>query len=82
KLCDGTRDYRLKLPLSTVTIRRRLCEAKLSARIPRKVPLLNKRHVLKRIQFAKEHIDWPKEKWQNILWTDEMLQYNTRHKLN
>ena len=61
----------LKLPVSTVTIRRRLCEANLSARSPRKVPLLKKRHVLKRIQFAKEHIDWPKEKWRNILWTDE-----------
>ena len=61
----------LRLPVSTVTIRRRLCEAKLPARSPRKVPLLKKRHVLKRIQFAKEHIDWPKQKWRNILWTDE-----------
>lgn len=53
----------LKLP---VTVRRRLCEANLLARSPRKVP-----HVLKGIQFAKEHIHWPKEKWRNILWTDE-----------
>lgn len=58
----------LKLPVSTVTIRRRLCEAKLTARSPRKVPLLKK---WKGYKFAKEHIDWPKEKWHNILWTDE-----------
>uniref|UniRef100_A0A8C6T6Z0 Transposase Tc1-like domain-containing protein n=1 Tax=Neogobius melanostomus TaxID=47308 RepID=A0A8C6T6Z0_9GOBI len=60
----------LKLPVSTVTVRRCLCEANLFARSPRKVPLLQKRHVLKRIQFSKEHINWPKEKWRNILWTD------------
>uniref|UniRef100_A0A3Q3IHN1 Transposase Tc1-like domain-containing protein n=1 Tax=Monopterus albus TaxID=43700 RepID=A0A3Q3IHN1_MONAL len=61
----------LESPVSTVTVRRRLCEANLFSRIPRKVPLLKKRHVQKRLQFAKEHINWPKEKWRNILWTDE-----------
>uniref|UniRef100_A0A4W4HR81 Transposase Tc1-like domain-containing protein n=1 Tax=Electrophorus electricus TaxID=8005 RepID=A0A4W4HR81_ELEEL len=58
--------------VSTMTIRRHLCEANLLARSPHKVPLLKKRHVLKRLQFAREHMDWPKEKWRNILWTDEM----------
>uniref|UniRef100_A0A3Q3KH46 Transposase Tc1-like domain-containing protein n=1 Tax=Monopterus albus TaxID=43700 RepID=A0A3Q3KH46_MONAL len=57
----------LELPVSTVTVRRRLCEANLFSRIPRKVPLLKKRYVQKRLQFAKEHINWPKEKWRNIL---------------
>uniref|UniRef100_A0A3Q3MVX3 Transposase Tc1-like domain-containing protein n=1 Tax=Mastacembelus armatus TaxID=205130 RepID=A0A3Q3MVX3_9TELE len=59
----------LELPVSTVTVRRHLCEANLFSRIPRKVPLLKKR------QFAKEHINWPKEKWRNILWTDETCMY-------
>uniref|UniRef100_A0A3Q2XW73 Transposase Tc1-like domain-containing protein n=1 Tax=Hippocampus comes TaxID=109280 RepID=A0A3Q2XW73_HIPCM len=63
--------HSLQLPLTAVTVRRRLCEANLFSRIPRKVPLLQKRHVQKRLQFAKEHINWPKEKWRNILWTDE-----------
>uniref|UniRef100_A0A3Q3MBK0 Transposase Tc1-like domain-containing protein n=1 Tax=Mastacembelus armatus TaxID=205130 RepID=A0A3Q3MBK0_9TELE len=52
----------LELPVSTVTVRRRLGEANLFSRIPRKVP---------RLQFAKEHINWPKEKWRNIVWTHE-----------
>uniref|UniRef100_A0A3Q3VP25 Transposase Tc1-like domain-containing protein n=1 Tax=Mola mola TaxID=94237 RepID=A0A3Q3VP25_MOLML len=53
----------LELPVSTVTVRRRLCEANLFTRIPRKVPLLKKRHVQKRLQFAKEHINWPLQSW-------------------
>ncbi|KAJ8349552.1 hypothetical protein SKAU_G00246820 [Synaphobranchus kaupii] len=61
----------LKLPVSAVTVRRRLIEAKLSARSPRKAPLLKKWHVQNRLKFAKEHINWPKKKWRNILWTDE-----------
>ncbi len=44
----------LKLPVSTVTIRRRLCEAKLSAGSPPQSPIVEK---MKSLQFAKEHID-------------------------
>lgn len=61
----------LELPVSTVTIRRRLAEAKLLAHSPRKVPLLTKRHVSNRLKFAKMHVGWSKEKWRNVLWSDE-----------
>lgn len=61
----------LNLNVSTVTIRRRLLEANLKARSPRKVPLLSKRHLKNRLKFANDHLTWPKTKWRNILWTDE-----------
>ena len=63
----------LELPVTAMTGRRRLCEANLFTRVPRKVLLLKKAEqvVRNRLQFAKEHINWPKEKWRNILWTDE-----------
>uniref|UniRef100_A0A3Q3JD62 Transposase Tc1-like domain-containing protein n=1 Tax=Monopterus albus TaxID=43700 RepID=A0A3Q3JD62_MONAL len=71
KLSRALYCYLMKQLWNTVTVRSRLCEANLFSRIPRKVPLLKKWHVQKRLQFAKEHINWPKEKWRNILWTDE-----------
>lgn len=61
----------LSLEISDVTIRRRLLDQNLSARSPRKVPLLGKRHIKARLEFAKSHLNWPVSKWRNILWTDE-----------
>lgn len=61
----------LDLPIAPSTIRKRLIEAELRARIPRKVPLLTARNIRKRLSFAKIHVNWPLEKWRNILWTDE-----------
>lgn len=61
----------LQSSVITVTVKRRLCKAKLWTRRPRKVPWLKKGYVLKRLQLAKEHIDWAKEKWCIIMRTDE-----------
>lgn len=60
----------LGLSVSSVTIRRRLLEHNLCARSPRKVLMLTKKQVAARFKFAKAHINWPPEKWRNILWTD------------
>lgn len=61
----------LELETSTSTIRRRLMEAELYGRSPRKVPHLSKKNIAKRLKFASEHIIWPLSKWRNILWIDE-----------
>lgn len=61
----------LNLNLSESRVRRRLIQANLTARSPRKVPLLSKRHLNNRLKFAKSHLNWPVHKWRNVLWTDE-----------
>ena len=33
--------------------------------------MLSTKHVRNRIEFAKQHLDWPVSKWRKILWTDE-----------
>ena len=37
----------------------------------RRVPLLKPVHVQARLKFAREHLDDPKEDWENVLWSDE-----------
>lgn len=61
----------LNVQASLETVRRHLREHNLVAYNPRKVPLLTRKHVAKRMKFAREHLDWPEEKWKNILWSDE-----------
>uniref|UniRef100_A0A665UXN1 Transposase Tc1-like domain-containing protein n=1 Tax=Echeneis naucrates TaxID=173247 RepID=A0A665UXN1_ECHNA len=65
----------LGLPVSTVTIRQHLCEAKLPARSPRKVPFKKKKKdVLKRLEFAKQHTDC-----KIVLFGSENTELKPRH---
>lgn len=57
--------------VSSRTIRRRLVGFGLRGRFPRKKPFLNKKQRVKRLQWAKEHIDWTEAQWKQVIWSDE-----------
>lgn len=53
------------------TVRRRLQAAGLHGRRPVKKPLLSLKNRKARVKFAKEHIGWTREQWNNVIWSDE-----------
>jgi transposase len=57
--------------LSVSTIRRRLQEVHIRKWRAAKRPRLNKGHVAKRLQWAKEHRQWTVEDWEKVGWSDE-----------
>jgi hypothetical protein len=59
------------ISVSSITIRRRLSGFGLKGRIPRKKTYLNLRQRKKRVQWAKEHINWSENQRKQIIWSDE-----------
>lgn len=57
--------------VTSQTVRNRLREQGIRARIPAKGPILTREHRIHRLQFARDHRDWTAENWANILFTDE-----------
>lgn len=56
---------------SKYTVRRRLITFGLKARIPRRKPLVNVQQRQRRLNWAKEHLNWSHEQWKKVLWSDE-----------
>lgn len=59
------------LNISRSNVGRHLNEAQFFERITRKIPLLLKRHIGKRLEFAKTPKNRALNFWTNILWTDK-----------
>ena len=61
----------ISVHVSVSTIRRRLRAVNLTGRVARKKPMLTANHKRCRLDSAKKHKSWSKEKCEDVLWTDE-----------
>lgn len=57
--------------VSATTIRRRLKEHQLSSRRPYVGAVLTRRHRRARVQWAQNHLRWPRANWRSVLFSDE-----------
>jgi hypothetical protein len=51
----------------------------LARRVSRKKPPQSEENRKKRLEWAKEHVDWTDEQWDEILWSDETWAQPRRH---
>ncbi len=64
---NSSRDRRV----SSSTVRRSLLKSKMFGRVAAKKPLLRRQNVKKRLEFARNHVNWTLEQWSRVLFTDE-----------
>ncbi|CAD6197621.1 unnamed protein product [Caenorhabditis auriculariae] len=58
-------------PPSVSTVKRRLNAAGIMGRRPVKKPLISEKNRAARVKWAKEHLNWTRQDWNKILWSDE-----------
>ncbi|CAD6189904.1 unnamed protein product [Caenorhabditis auriculariae] len=58
-------------PPSVSTVKRRLNAAGIMGRRPVKKPLISEKNRAGRVKWAKEHLNWTRQDWNKILWSDE-----------
>ena len=64
--------------IAAQTVRRRLRENGLRARRPFKSPILTQRHRRQRLEWARGHLPWNRQQWQEVLFSDES-HFNSSH---
>ncbi|CAD6191363.1 unnamed protein product [Caenorhabditis auriculariae] len=58
-------------PPSVSTVKRRLNAAGIMGRRPVNKPLISEKNRAARVKWAKEHLNWTRQDWNKILWSDE-----------
>jgi transposase len=58
-------------PISAHTVQRSLKSAGMKAVVKKKKPLLSKRHMKERLDFALAHQYWTLDDWRRVIWSDE-----------
>jgi transposase len=69
----------LGLDHSHYTIRRALRKRGFCRRVARRKPPISEVNRLARLAWAEEHVNWTREQWSKVLWTDETWQNGSRH---
>ncbi|CAD6199786.1 unnamed protein product [Caenorhabditis auriculariae] len=63
-------------PPSVSTVKRRLNAAGIMGRRPVKKPLIPEKNRVARVKWAKEHLNWTRQDWNKILWSDETVLHH------
>jgi hypothetical protein len=57
--------------ISLSSVRRSFQSFGMNGRVACKKPLLRKANIRKRLEFAKQHLNWSEDQWNQVLFTDE-----------
>ena len=72
--------WKLGWDVSEEAIRYALKKEGFSRKVARRKPPISEKNRLLRLAWAYEHLNWTKEQWETILWSDETWVNGSRHR--